>query len=194
LPHLYRKLVKLEVCLVIWELIWSVNFKMSRYKNVKIVSALNQLDTASWRRMGIGYTDPRILDLGTSYMWAVSFMPCCFTSGKRVRGTHQIGCCVVSEPVGKTWRRQNCWSTGIRTPTPWSSSPLPFAVLTACRTEYLHRSPVSRKRWRKGNARRYRWVTILLGDVNTGTWPSRLGSQKNLNNKIGSWVPLDTDP
>jgi hypothetical protein len=29
---------------------------------------------------------------------------------------------------------------------------------------------------RKPSARGYNWATLFLGDINTGTWPSRLGS------------------
>jgi hypothetical protein len=37
--------------------------------------------------------------------------------------------------------------------------------------EYLHRSPASRRRRRKGkpSAWGYNWVTLFLGDVNMGT-------------------------
>jgi hypothetical protein len=40
------------------------------------------------------------------------------------------------------------------------------------------RSPASHKRRRKGNPvpRGYNWATLFLGDIHTGTWPSRLGS------------------
>jgi hypothetical protein len=42
--------------------------------------------------------------------------------------------------------------------------------------EYLHRCPASRKRRQKGelSARWYNWATLFLGDINTGTWLSRL--------------------
>jgi hypothetical protein len=38
-------------------------------------------------------------------------------------------------------------------------------------------SPASRKRRQKGNPvpGGYNWATLFLGDINTGTWPSRLG-------------------
>jgi hypothetical protein len=41
--------------------------------------------------------------------------------------------------------------------------------------EYLHRSPVSRRRRRKGNRVPvgYNWATLFMGDINTRTWPSR---------------------
>jgi hypothetical protein len=46
--------------------------------------------------------------------------------------------------------------------------------------EYLHRSPVSRKKRRKGNLvpGRYTLATLFLADINTGTWPSRLGESQ----------------
>jgi hypothetical protein len=48
---------------------------------------------------------------------------------------------------------------------------------------------------KKGNsARGYNWATLFLGDINTGTWSSRLGESKNWDNKIWSWVPRDSDP
>jgi hypothetical protein len=42
---------------------------------------------------------------------------------------------------------------------------------------YLHRSPVSRRRRRKGNPvpGGYNWATLLLGDVNTETLSCKLG-------------------
>jgi hypothetical protein len=35
-------------------------------------------------------------------------------------------------------------------------------------------------KWIKGrpNARGYNWATLLLGEINAGTWPSRLGEPK----------------
>jgi hypothetical protein len=33
---------------------------------------------------------------------------------------------------------------------------------------------------RKPSARGYNWVTLFLGDINTGTWPSRLGESQEL--------------
>jgi hypothetical protein len=43
--------------------------------------------------------------------------------------------------------------------------------------EYLHRSPASRRRRRKGNLGvwGYNWATLSLGDINTEPWPSGLG-------------------
>jgi hypothetical protein len=43
--------------------------------------------------------------------------------------------------------------------------------------EYLHRSPASRRRRRKGNPvpGGMTGANLSLGDINTGTWPSRLG-------------------
>jgi hypothetical protein len=41
--------------------------------------------------------------------------------------------------------------------------------------EYLHRCPASRqRRQREPSARGYNWATLFLGDINTGTWSSRL--------------------
>jgi hypothetical protein len=36
------------------------------------------------------------------------------------------------------------------------------------------------------NARRYNWTTLFLEEINTGTWPSRLGNLKNRDNEICS--------
>jgi hypothetical protein len=45
--------------------------------------------------------------------------------------------------------------------------------------EYLHRSPASRKRQQKGTqCRGFNWATLFLGDINTGTWPSKLGESQ----------------
>jgi hypothetical protein len=45
--------------------------------------------------------------------------------------------------------------------------------------EYLHRSSASRRRRRKGNpVPGYNWAALFLGDVNTGTWPSRFGKSQ----------------
>jgi hypothetical protein len=44
--------------------------------------------------------------------------------------------------------------------------------------QYLHRSPAIRKRRRKGNTWGYNWATLFLGDINTGTLPSRLGESQ----------------
>jgi hypothetical protein len=31
---------------------------------------------------------------------------------------------------------------------------------------------------REPSARGYNWATLFLGDINTGTWPSRLGESQ----------------
>jgi hypothetical protein len=49
--------------------------------------------------------------------------------------------------------------------------------------EYLHRSPSSRKRRRKGNSVPGVYLGHLVpggGGVNTGIWPSRLGESQEL--------------
>jgi hypothetical protein len=30
----------------------------------------------------------------------------------------------------------------------------------------------------QSSAREYKWATLFLGDINTGTWPSRLGESQ----------------
>jgi hypothetical protein len=40
----------------------------------------------------------------------------------------------------------------------------------------------------------YNWVTLFLGDINTGTWPSRLGESRIWDRKIWSRVLWDSDP
>jgi hypothetical protein len=44
------------------------------------------------------------------------------------------------------------------------------------RVEYLHRSPCESQEatQREHSAWRYNWATIFPGDINTGTWPSKL--------------------
>jgi hypothetical protein len=37
-------------------------------------------------------------------------------------------------------------------------------------------------------------TTLFLGNINTGTWPSRLRDLKNWDNKIWTWAPWDSDP
>jgi hypothetical protein len=61
--------------------------------------------------------------------------------------------------------------------------------------EYLHGSPASRRRRRKGdpNAWVFNWATLFLGDVNTGTWPSRLRESRIWDSKIWSWILRDSD-
>jgi hypothetical protein len=46
--------------------------------------------------------------------------------------------------------------------------------------EYLHCSPASRRRRRKGEASAwgYKWATLFLGDISTGTCPTRLGESR----------------
>jgi hypothetical protein len=46
---------------------------------------------------------------------------------------------------------------------------------------------------REPSARGYNWATLFLGDINTGTWPSRLGGVSNESN-IWSRVLRDLDP
>jgi hypothetical protein len=42
--------------------------------------------------------------------------------------------------------------------------------------EYLQRGPASHRGYEKGTqCLEYNWDTLFLGDINTGTWPSRLG-------------------
>jgi hypothetical protein len=65
---------------------------------------LNQLSTTPWISMGSGRIDQRILDLGTSWRWVVSFTPGRFNPGERAPGAHQIGDCVIPEPVWTTCR------------------------------------------------------------------------------------------
>jgi hypothetical protein len=44
------------------------------------------------------------------------------------------------------------------------------------------------------SAQGYNWPTLFLGDINTGTWPSRLRESQIWDSKIGSRVPRDSDP
>jgi hypothetical protein len=62
--------------------------------------------------------------------------------------------------------------------------------------EYLHRSPAIRRRRQKvePGAWGHIWVNLFLGDINTGTWPSRLGESRIWDSKMWSWVPRDSGP
>jgi hypothetical protein len=66
------------------------------------------------------------------------------------------------------------------------------AKYTACHTpcgggfEYLHRGPASRRGRQKGNP--VPGPTLLPGDINTGTLPSRLGKSRTWDSKMSSWV------
>jgi hypothetical protein len=59
---------------------------LSKSSKGKVVLVLNSLTTTAWRRMGSGCIDPRSLDLGTSWRWAISFTPV-----ERATGTNWIG-------------------------------------------------------------------------------------------------------
>jgi hypothetical protein len=39
----------------------------------------------------------------------------------------------------------------------------------------------------------YNWTTLFLWDINTATWPSRLGESRIWDSKIWSWVPQESD-
>jgi hypothetical protein len=63
--------------------------------------------------------------------------------------------------------------------------------------KYLHCSHACHRRWWKGNPLSgggYNWATLFQGDINTGTWPSRLGESRIWDNKIWSWVPRNSNP
>jgi hypothetical protein len=40
----------------------------------------------------------------------------------------------------------------------------------------------------------YKWAILFLANINTGTWPSRLGEFRMRDSKILSLVPLDSGP
>jgi hypothetical protein len=71
----------------------------------------------------------------------------------------------------------------------------PIGSPCGCGVEYLHRSPASRRWWRKGepSVLVYNRVCLFLGVINTGTLPSRLGESRIWDNKMWSWVPRDSD-
>jgi hypothetical protein len=58
------------------------------------------------------------------------------------------------------------------------------------------RSPASHRRRRKGNPvpGGITGSPCSWGDLNTGTWSSRLGESRIWDGKIWSWVPRDSDP
>jgi hypothetical protein len=45
----------------------------------------------------------------------------------------------------------------------------------------------------KPSAWAYNWASLFLGDINAGTWPSRLEESRFWDSKIWSWVPRDSD-
>jgi hypothetical protein len=45
----------------------------------------------------------------------------------------------------------------------------------------------------KPNAWGYNWVTLFLGEINTGTWPSRLGESQKLRQRNMLSAPRDLD-
>jgi hypothetical protein len=47
---------------------------------------------------------------------------------------------------------------------------------------------------REPRAAGYIWPTLFIGDINTWTWPSRLGESRIRDRKIWSRVPRDSDP
>jgi hypothetical protein len=61
--------------------------------------------------------------------------------------------------------------------------------------EYLHRSPASRRRRRKGNPvpGGINWATLFRGDIHTGIWPSRFGGSRIWDSQMWSWVPWESD-
>jgi hypothetical protein len=56
-----------------------------------------------------------------------------------------------------------------------------------CLQSRVEAGPASRRRRRKWNPASggYNWATLFLGDINTGTWPSRLGSLESERVKYG---------
>jgi hypothetical protein len=61
--------------------------------------------------------------------------------------------------------------------------------------KYLRRSHASRRKRRKGKnpvLGGYNWATLSLGDINTGTWPSKLGEVSNVRHLIMSPAGLGT--
>jgi hypothetical protein len=46
---------------------------------------------------------------------------------------------------------------------------------------------------REPSAWGYNWATLFLGDIDTATWPSRLGESRIWDTKIWLWVPRDSD-
>jgi hypothetical protein len=88
---------------------------------------LNKLSTMPWRRMD----DPRFLDLGTSWRWVVSFTPrLLYPQWKSPQYPLHRRLCGPQSRSGWHGEVKSLAPTRIRTLTPWSSSPLPAAILT----------------------------------------------------------------
>jgi hypothetical protein len=80
----------------------------------------------------------------------------------------------------------------------WASS---FTSAPGCKcgqhqTEW-HRSNTSTVALRVVGSEPSAWghnrATMFLRDINTGTWPSRLGESRIWDSKIWSWIPRDSD-
>jgi hypothetical protein len=52
------------------------------------------------------------------------------------------------------------------------------AIITACSREADFISSTHSSPYNKPSARGYNWATLFPGDINTGTWPSRLGESQ----------------
>jgi hypothetical protein len=84
-----------------------------------------------------------------------------------------------------------------------TTSPVFLSSLSLCKlvtpsgggVEYLHRSPVSRRRRRKGNPVPGGITGPLCswGGLNTETWSYSVGESRIWDSKIREWVPRDSD-
>jgi hypothetical protein len=70
-----------------------------------------------------------------------------------------------------------------------------FSILCGGGVEYLHCRPASCRRQQKGNPMPgdITGPPCSWGDINTGTWPSRLGESQIWDSKMWSWVPWDSN-
>jgi hypothetical protein len=92
---------------------------------LKVLKHLRENVRRKRPQMWSGCTDPHFLDLGNSWRWVVSFSNCCFNPAEISPGTHWIGGWV-DPRAGLDDVEKILDPTGIRTPTPQSSSPWPM--------------------------------------------------------------------
>jgi hypothetical protein len=106
---------------------------------------------------------------------------------QRIRMQHSRYCWTISmETVFSIWFVPKCYKQGQLS---WNSQP---SIEAGSNTSTV----VLRVVWgdEKGTqCPGYSWATLFPGDVNTGTWPSRLGEPGIWEIEIWSWVPQDSD-
>jgi hypothetical protein len=104
--------------------------------------------------------DPHFLDLGTSWRWVVSFTSLPLYPRERAPGIHFI----------RGWVNPR---SGLDHMEKWKFLTLPEIELPPPGRPARSQSLSVKKM--EHTARGCNWATLFLGDINTGTWPPRLG-------------------